>query len=295
MEPITISPSSTKIRLKNKFLSLDILPKLGGKIASIYHINSGKECLFQKLDKQSDSPPDKESSYEPYAYGFDECFPSISPCNLNRNNRIIQISDHGNLWNSECEVIYKKKSVCLKYINPELETELSKEICLNDDSILFKYKLKNFGDSQFNYIWSAHPLLNVSEGDVLNLGSIHKLNKYWSSEELSDELKFPKIMNNHDYSVIKNRGTALKGFTHWAGSDIGIYFKETKLSLYISAKGIKALGVWLCYGGWPNKNSNILTAGLEATNISSDNILDSKDIIQRKSSKEWQMTFSFHN
>ena len=83
------------IRLENDLLSLEILPEIGGKISSLFDKSSKREWLWTHPSLQRRPPVYGESYVENLdSGGWDEIFPSVSPCRLEDGTRI---PDHGDL------------------------------------------------------------------------------------------------------------------------------------------------------------------------------------------------------
>jgi hypothetical protein len=160
------------LALSNAVLRLVVVPQLGGKIISMCRIDSGNEWLLPpKNPEQPLRMPRYGDGFEQHwAYGFDECFPTVAACLYNMDERVpLLIPDHGELWSSPWELslpgdpsVVLAKGIALPYL-------FTRSITLHDSTARFDYTLENTGDSTFQYLWSAHPLLRVFEGDQILL------------------------------------------------------------------------------------------------------------------------------
>lgn len=153
--------------LESETLRGVVIPKPGGKLASLVNKKTGFEYLVQR-------PGDvyKEQFYggkfvEAECSGFDEMFPTIDECYYeSRPWRGTRIPGHGELWslpwrtvaNSEKELILACRGVRFPY-------RLMKKISFADDQTLrYEYTLRNRSYFDFEYLWAAHMMVNLQEG-----------------------------------------------------------------------------------------------------------------------------------
>jgi hypothetical protein len=145
-----------------------------------------------------------------------------------------------------------------------LNYRFAKHIQLSGSSVEITYELESLEEIPFDYIWSAHPLLNIEPEDELLLpGEISELTLNWASDsslgELGTNVSWPKILGNNsniDFNYVQEKelGFAAKLFTkRLTQGKAGIYKQETDESLLFSfdVNQVPYLGIWLCYGGWP--------------------------------------------
>src|SRR5271169_3614351 len=90
-----------RLVLKTDTFVVDVLPALGGKIASMR--KNGIELLQQPLLPYG--PRTLSTAFESSdASGFDECLPSVSACDINTPSGKVAIPDHGEFWRLPCEI-----------------------------------------------------------------------------------------------------------------------------------------------------------------------------------------------
>jgi len=279
----------SKLTLENNTIRTVFIPELGGKMIEISNKQTGTQ--FLKEPQASYGPYQKASYGDAFgkfdASGFDECFPTISPSELNVDGRNITLPDHGELWCQSWKHEDINAGIKLTARGIQIDYEFSKTIRLIDDSILISYELINRSDSPFNYLWSAHPLLHVVEGSELLLPrDIKRVSMFWASDDSfgakGDILSWPNLTgDNTSFSTIPglSAGKAVKVFSDRLHTGYaGIYRSDVDESLMFrfNVDQIPYLGLWLCYGGWPvDEQEKHLTVGLEPTNYKSDSLEES--------------------
>ncbi|MFA8342427.1 MAG: hypothetical protein ACEPO8_05590 [Rhodothermaceae bacterium] len=311
MVEVTEHDGYTNLIISNEILEVHIFPEIGGKIHKIINKKSGAQYLLQS--QKSDgryNQPHYGANFEDFdTSGFDECFPNVSDSKVEfENGKELFFPDHGELWSRkwDYEIIDKKVKLSIKGVQRKYRFE--KIVSLDNHRIDFQYKLQNDCDFDFQYIWSAHPLLNISEGDEIILPEGQKkLFLNWSSDasigSFGDYVNWPLVDNVNDYSEIKNVsfGKAVKLFTdNLKTGSAGVFFKkynETFLINFDTAEN-PYLGVWLTYGGWPvNSSRKHLTIGVEPTCGRPDCLragMENKEVgrVKAGAANSWSISFS---
>jgi len=280
VDPNELGETATEIiTLENEQLQLQLIPAMGGKIISLIRKESGTEFLKQAdIDLADFRLPDYgEPFLPPYAAGFDECFPNVSSSKYQFGRSEIDFPDHGELWTRSWDFDHKGDEILLWTRGKQLNYRFAKHIKLSGPSVEITYELENLEKKPFDYIWSAHPLLNIDSGDELLLpDEISELSLNWSSRNelgvLGDSVSWPKILGNNsniDFNYVQDKSLdlAIKLFSDPLSiGRAGIYRKGTDESLIFSfdVNQVPFLGIWLCYGGWPTgKAINEYTLALE--------------------------------
>src|SRR4051812_5409782 len=158
--------------LDNGILRVVVLPQLGGKIISFYRIESRNEWLLGwPHPAQPPRVPRYGEGFEEYGpSGFDECFPTVAPCLYPQTQGApLLLPDHGELWSSVSKVSQPSDAFTVSVNGAALPYVFSRSITLHDSTVRFHYEVENRGTSAFHYLWSAHPLLRVVEGDEIFL------------------------------------------------------------------------------------------------------------------------------
>lgn len=304
------------IEIENKELRIAIIPDLGGKMVKLQNKRSGTQFLKEPMiDYQLFSKPHYGDKFlPPNAAGFDECFPTISPSTYDYKGEEIQFPDHGELWSKPWKYEERGNGITLWTYGERLNYRFAKHIEINGNTLLFTYELESLEEIPFDYIWSAHPLLNIEEGDELLLPKeITEVNLNSSSNSLiadnRNRLPWPKILGNNsniDFNYVQPKSSifAAKLFTNrLTDGNAGIYRKgcnETLLYTF-DTEQIPYLGIWLCYGGWPEQTKDQdYTLALEPCSARTDSLSEAcrwneEQTIAPLHLKCWQFEISIHD
>jgi galactose mutarotase-like enzyme len=257
-----------RLALKTDTLEVEVLPELGGKISSLRR--NGAELLQGPLKPYTLRTPTMRFE-ESDASGFDECLPSVSACEITGPSDTIQIPDHGEFWRLPCQVTYRNvDEVRLTTIGSVLPLRFDRKLKLQGETLQIDYRVENAGKVNTPYVWSAHPLFSVDPADVIVLPpSVRKV-----SVEASAHNRLGAKGSVYSWPVAE-----LKGHGQINLSQVGRASDDTGDKLYTMApteawaaierkraglrvavgfdvKSAPYLGLWLCYGGWPEGNGN---------------------------------------
>lgn len=152
------------IELSNNKIKIIILPEIGGKIASIYHINKDFEFVFQNREDNY-RHPELYNKFENFdAAGFDDAFPTIDCSEVEFQGEIIIYPDHGEIWTGSFQILsLEDNNVVLQYESKILPYVYTKTIRLsNNNEIKISYDIKNNGKEKLPCIFAAHYLVNYN-------------------------------------------------------------------------------------------------------------------------------------
>lgn len=257
---------------------MTVLPRFGGKIASI---RIGAVELLQAPLAPIQPRTQSMAFDDGDASGWDECLPSVAACAVATGQGITQIPDHGDLWRVEWEKPEQERdndfgagaSVVLIGKCFSLPLELERTIALSEGPVGWRldlnYKLTNTGTYSVPWSWAAHPLFAVEAGDRIVLPkSISSLRVEGSGKERlgrkGDSVTWPVMTfadgNRDDLSIAECSSTGigdklfagpLSAEENWCTLDrrsAGV-----RIRVRFDASATPYLGLWMCYGGWPEK------------------------------------------
>lgn len=251
-----------RVTLAHDGLVVAVLPELGGKIEMLRRAGSDRNALLAPARPYRKA--NYGASFEDYdTSGFDECFPTVAACKSPDEPKKL-LPDHGELWSAEwtCEA-EGENTLCMEAGGVNVPYRFRRRLTIEGETLRLDYELVSESDHQMRVLWSAHPLLAVSEGSRIFLPpEVHSLFVNWSAGErlgkFGDSCAWPRAddASGRRLDVIGSRGmgTADKLFTerlhqgfcafHDRASDESIIFR-------FDPNQTPYLGLWICQGGWP--------------------------------------------
>jgi galactose mutarotase-like enzyme len=273
-EPTSFAATAKEnVVIRSGSCTVTVLPQFGGKIASILH--NGHELLQAPI-----APVAARNKTMPFdagdASGWDECLPSVAACKVPLGRSVANIPDHGDLW----RVVWHENngngngnSIELRASCFSLPLDVERTLTLAETGkghrLSAAYKLTNTGSDPAPWSWAAHPLFTVAEGDRIVLPeSIATL-----SIEGSGGNRLGKAGDTVSWPIAKLAGgeKADLRVARPAESKIGdklfagpLSPAENWCALERPSAGLRIrfsfnpaenpyLGLWLCYGGWPER------------------------------------------
>jgi hypothetical protein len=266
-----IESGQVRLQLKTDTFCVDVLPELGGKIASIRQ--NGVEILQQPLLPYA--PRTLSTAFEESdASGFDECLPSVSACDIDSPDGKLSIPDHGEFWRVCHDAVSPNETeLRLTSTGSVLPLRFERKLSLlaepgrhTTNTLHIEYGLENIGQHEIHYAWSAHPLFAVDPGDRIHLpasintvtvensarrrlgasGAVHP----WPFAQLSsgEFANLDQVGHESD-----NVGDKLYAAPPAADGWCAIERKSAGLRVQVEFDPALTpwLGLWLCYGGWP--------------------------------------------
>lgn len=255
--------------------SVTLLPLLGGKIASIRI--AGRELLQSPLADYA--PRTQTMSFDAAdASGWDECLPSVAACALQTQAGPAAVPDHGDLWRVEWKRTDPGQApgaspVTLRGECFSLPLALERTSSLTETGsgwrLHLDYTLTNTGSFPAPWAWAAHPLFVAEAGDRIVLpASIQRLRLEGSGGgrlgKGGDTVSWPVATladgSQADMSVARAPESEI-GDKLFAGplasADNWCALERPKAGLAIRVRFDAAenpyLGLWICYGGWPER------------------------------------------
>jgi galactose mutarotase-like enzyme len=251
--------------------AVTILPRLGGKIASI---RVGDRELLQ-APLAPCGPRTRTMSFDAGdASGWDECLPSVAGCTVETAAGQASVPDHGDLWRVEWQqVAANATSATFRGKCFSLPLALERTLTLIETAkgwqLNLDYTVANTGDYPAPWSWAAHPLFVAGAGDRIVLpDSIREL--------LLEGSGGGRLGNNGDrvawpLATLANGGQTDLSLAQPPASGIGdklfagpLAASQNWCALERPRAGLRIkvsfdpaatpyLGLWICYGGWPDR------------------------------------------
>ncbi|NLI90101.1 MAG: hypothetical protein GX366_06815 [Epulopiscium sp.] len=237
------------ITIENDKIRVTTLPEHGFKVASIYHKEKDFEFLFQPSNKEYKKAYHGADFSKYDTSGLDDCVPSIDPCKYLDTD--IDLVDHGDVWSIPWDVKHTKGKLEGEVELPSLPLLFSRAITLDEESIIFNYRVKNLSGEDVAYLWTLHGLNCYNENTRLEFPE--DLRNYINVQ--NDEVWNFDIRNLKDYP--KNH-TFKYYFTDeikegWALLDYRD--KRVKYKVNFDPRDNPYLGIWLTTGGFKEENN----------------------------------------
>lgn len=261
----------TSVPLESTSLCITVLPSLGAKIASIQLLPGREELLQQPLLPYA--PRIHFMAFDASdASGWDECLPSVAACEVQTaSGTTALIPDHGDFWQVEWQVDSQSKNVVtLSAHGYSLPLSFSKRLHLEGNQLQVSYRVRNMGSVAIDYIYSAHPLFAVDPGDrILLPQSVKEV-----TVEGSAKGRLGVRGTKHSWPVTRvdgSRGIDLSFAGNPADGTGDKLFAPSpaegwctverkqllrRITLHFDPVQLPYLGLWLCYGGWPEEREN---------------------------------------
>jgi galactose mutarotase-like enzyme len=261
--------------------AVTILPHLGGKIASI---RVGETELLQG-PLAPYGPRTRTMDFDAGdASGWDECLPSVAACAVKTSVGTARIPDHGDLWRVEWQESRQgagdsdqmgvgEGPVTLRGECFSLPLALERTVTLAESDsgweLSLDYRVCNTGSFSAPWSWVAHPLFAVEEGDRIVLPDSIKTLRLEGSGK--NRLGLGGESVSWPIATLEDGGRINLSVAEAADSEIGdklfagpLKKTENWCALERPGAGVRIravfdpattqyLGLWLCYGGWPER------------------------------------------
>lgn len=297
------------ITLENETISITILPEAGGKIWSLRNRNTGREWLWHNPHLPL-KPPAYGASYVETmdCGGWDEIFPSVSPCDLQG----MQVPDHGDLAALPWEVVEHECNRLKTRVRTRFaDCMFDRTLQLKHRRLRIEYRLSNQSTVPVPYLWCAHPLIAIEPGMTIvlpeqtpmlsrggvNIPEIHSF--AWPSLSPATRLDTIPDPKNPDSSPFAIKMFSAKAST----SQVEIKSTDGNESLLLAwnPEDIPHLGMWLNAGAWSGCGSNpYFNLGLEPATAAFDSLADALAageacILPPGESHSWQLEIALLN
>lgn len=254
------------VALRSAELEVVAVPSIGMKLTNLRRL-SGREWLWRS-EQIPLAPPRSGASYVETADsgGWDECFPTVGPCPApGAPPGAAILPDHGELWSAPwTSSVYEHAggtTLAGSARGTVFPYEFHRQITLDphEPVVRFSYRLRHTGDQAFPWIWSAHPLLNVQPGSVLELPGVRqlKLDAVHGRSDLSvdDMVSWPGALGGESerFTFPEDGSWAVKAF-----GDLGPEGRMVltdprrgeRLEFTVRRDEVPQVGVWINCRGW---------------------------------------------
>ena len=282
------------IALREDELEVVVAPSAGMRITNLRRPR-GREWLWRS-DQIALAPPVAARSYVDTADsgGWDECFPTVAPSPVPGSPAgAPELPDHGELWAASWRSsVYQHAggtTLSASTTGRLLPYEFHRDLTLDPDEPVLRlaYRLRHLGDTPFPWIWSAHPLLNVQPGSVLELPTMRqvRIDAVHGRSDLArnDIVSWPAGIGGEAdrFRFPEDGGWAVKCF-----GDVGESGRMTlidprrgeRLTIQVGATAVPQVGLWINCRGWaPPGRTPYYNLALEPCIGAPDSLADAVD------------------
>ena len=240
-------------------LIVAFLPQLGGKLCTLRRKSRARNVLYEPHDLPY-RLPEQDGVFEDHdTSGFDECFPTVDACPDPRMPTR-RLPDHGAVWSRP--VTWSVDGEVLSMVSDLPGARFSRTFRVEGDTLVLGYSV--MVEESGPALWSAHPLLAVSEGSRIYLPSeVASLYVQWSSDghlgERGAVCAWPgQDATRIDHVAGRSAGRAKKLFTDalragWCAIVDGD--SGEAVTFRFDPADTPFLGLWICEGGWPRSRA----------------------------------------
>jgi hypothetical protein len=266
---VTNDPPTDCITLHNGNLHVRVLPEEGGRIASFFDAQAKIEYLLQP--RKPYRRPAQLSLWDRFersaCAGIDECLPSVGACGPETPGG--PVPDHGDFWRLRWAVSASdRNSLTMAATGYSRPLHFEKQLRLDASSLEIRYRIRNQIDAPVSFLYALHPLLAIDPGDRIVLPPEVSAVRVESSRHdragaPGATIAWPKpggAGSALDLSCTEavSAGTAEMFYTDRLQSGwCGLYRTRhgQGIRLRFDPRLLPYLGLWICYGGWPEDES----------------------------------------
>ena len=245
------------IRLENELVQIVVLPSLGGKIASMIYKEKGFEMASQHIGEYI--IPNVDTEYvKSDVTGIDDTFPNINKGVITINDRVLDYSDHGEIWRSTFNYRIDGTKLILTYESKEHMYRYEKIITLEGYSVVINYRIDNMIEKELPCIWTMHGLVRYEEDmQLIYPKGVNKILNVHESKELGVNLKEYNFKDEiYDFNKVPNResNTSIKYYVmgEVEEGECGYLYptQKVKCILNFEREKLPYLGFWISVGGF---------------------------------------------
>ncbi|MBE9601374.1 hypothetical protein [Pedobacter sp. MC2016-24] len=196
---------------ENDQIRFEIIPAMGGKLASVFNKTLNKEFLWHNegLDLGLNAPGTDYDSH--FLGGVDELLPNDIPETIDS----LEYPDHGELWTTSLQYEIKENKLIVYGKLAQSGLFYRKTLSLQPGSaeIHLDYQMINESGHTRHFLWKLHAALKISAGDHL-LSSARKAKVVYpeaSRFSTTDEFNWP-LVEGHDAALVPEKNGSMDFF-----------------------------------------------------------------------------------
>jgi hypothetical protein len=168
----------TPLAIENAAMRVGVLPDFGARVVSLLDKANGREWIFQGGISHETGEDAVFGAAE--AVGWDECFPTVSPCDATGRMWGRRLRDHGDLWGRPWAVDTHTDAT-LTTTRATAEFAFTRRLALAGPTLTATYRVENRTRSEMPFLWALHGLLAAPPGDRIVLPGVTALSATYVS------------------------------------------------------------------------------------------------------------------
>jgi galactose mutarotase-like enzyme len=294
--------------LQNSELAIKVIPAEGGRISSLKSLKSGIEFLTQSQRIGPYPEAGLQTQFRDGACaGIEECLPTVGPSGPETDGG--PAPDHGDFWQLPWQILTASRSeIAMSAVGFSRPLKFQKRLALNGNILRVSYLAENFGTGPQSFLYACHPLFAVEAEDRIILpDEVHELTLDYSRNarlgQPGSMITWPVAKSGHHLDVAFGPETATAEMFYTSRLNqgtCGIYRKASGqiLEVLFDTHRLPYLGIWLCYGGWPDGSTGPLqyAVALEPATAPCNTLAKAQEtntaiILKPGESFDWEITF----
>jgi len=256
------------LTLQNDRIALTLEPGFGAWVTGLTDRATGRQWLCAGPCR---GDPGEAAAYlGDQARGWDECFPTITPC---QHPDWGGMRDHGLLWGRPWTVDVAASGAACAARYDDCRFRFRRCLALSGPTVRADYAATNLSDRPMAYLWCQHALLATTPRDRIALEGIGRMQAegcsfdwpQWPGRDLTRIGPVAEGFALKAYAPTPRGGTA-----RVEGPDGGIRLDW--------GPEVPAFGLWLSYGGWPDAGLPLHQLALEPATACADDLATAETI-----------------
>ncbi len=230
---------SALIKLENPHLIVHLEPSMGGRILSVLSKPKGHELLFQAQAHHS-PPSSPRNAFAPFAYGWDDCFPSVISAGLD-------YPDHGLFWGNTASTLSQTEDFVQLYLKHK-KWEIVKRLRLLGSTLHIEIDIRHHSTIPSAAFFTTHLLARFEEGMRLFPEIIYQDREYAESSscEFNERMQGPNGTSRKWWL----KPEAFPRYFSQGATECGIHYPNLgmKYTMEWEQNSFPYLGVWVTSG-----------------------------------------------
>lgn len=311
-----IHPSTYKdqpaLTIESETVAARFLPTIGAKLASLVYKPLDYELLVQRPGEKYLLQPFDGDYVAGECSGMDDMFPTIDTCYYDRYPwEGTKMADHGEVWSLDWDYDLQDERLYFGVSGVRFPYRLEKWASFpNPETLRIDYRLTNLSSFGFDFLWAAHPMINLEEGAGLVLPEgisriVHTFHMGGNFGRYGDEYPWPEAAlpggEAIDFRKLRPKSTRqtykyyIKGSMPSGWCALTYPTRNFSLRLSFPVERVPYLGILPNEGGWQDLYNIFLepcTASFDRPDAA--RYRGEGSHLPAKATLDWYLNFTLH-